>query len=45
MEDALVENAVVVEAQNNENAQQNMDVMIEARSSDAQQGTKDSVAQ
>ena len=43
VEEASVENADVIEAPNNENAQLDMNVMEEVRSLDIQQGTKDSV--
>ena len=44
-EDASVENADVIEGPNNENAQQDTDVMEEARNLDVHQGTKDSVVE
>ena len=43
VEEVSAENADVIEAPNNENAQQDTDVMAEVRSSDTHQGTKDSV--
>ena len=45
MEEASVENADVIEAPNNEKAQQDTDVMEEVKSLDTHQGTKNSVTE